>query len=325
MAKRIIEMNFWNDGLVLEKFTPEDKYFMLYLMTNPDSNVIGIYVLIKKKTAFVMGYSPDSIDSLLKRFEELHKRVVYDESTQEIAVLNTLKYSVSKGGKPMENVIRWDLERVKSDRLVSTVYRAMREWWLKSARPFDQTVMKLFEQDLDRRGIKVDRGEGTSPNNKNDYDYDYVYDYVYGESDHDSESESGSDSDDGQAAKKKDSVPYSEIIDYLNKKSGRRFNVKTSSHRRLIRARFNEGFTLEDFKTVIDKKADDWGNDGEMQKYLRPETLFGPKFDSYLNQNDTQKKKSFNLEHRFSTEEQRTEWLSEAMDRSRKRSLRGDV
>lgn len=323
MAKRIIEMNFWNDGLVLEKFTPEDKYFMLYLMTNPDSNVIGIYVLIKKKTAFVMGYSPDSIDSLLKRFQELHKRVVYDESTQEIAVLNTLKYSISKGGKPMEDVIQRSLEGVKSDRLVAIVYQSMSEWWSKSARPFDQTVMKLFEQDLERRGVKASRLKENPSNLLNDNDNEYVY--IYGDSGTESKPESEPDSDIELKDLKREGIPYTEIIDYLNKKAGRRFNVKTSSHRRLIRARFNEGFTLEDFKTVIDKKVNDWGDDGEMQKYLRPETLFGSKFDGYLNQSSIPKKTNFELENRFLNAEQKNGWLDEAIDRSRKRSLRGDA
>jgi len=46
----------------------------------------------------------------------------------------------------------------------------------------------------------------------------------------------------------------------------------------------NDGFTLEDFKTVIDKKCADWLNDAKMCKFLRPETLFGPKFEGYLNE-----------------------------------------
>jgi hypothetical protein len=49
-------------------------------------------------------------------------------------------------------------------------------------------------------------------------------------------------------------------------------------------ARFNEGYTLEDFKQVIDVKTEEWKDNPEFFKYLRPETLFGSKFDSYLNQ-----------------------------------------
>lgn len=75
---------------------------------------------------------------------------------------------------------------------------------------------------------------------------------------------------------------YTEIIKYLNDKAGTKYRANAQATKRHINARINEGFTLEDFKTVIDKKCAEWLN-GEMAKYLRPETLFGGKFESYLN------------------------------------------
>lgn len=82
---------------------------------------------------------------------------------------------------------------------------------------------------------------------------------------------------------KADTIPYQEIIDYLNKKTGKNLKSKTRDTRKVIKARFNEGFKLEDFKTVIDNKCAAWLNDATMNPFLRPLTLFGPKFDSYLN------------------------------------------
>lgn len=76
---------------------------------------------------------------------------------------------------------------------------------------------------------------------------------------------------------------YVEIVDYLNAKAGTRYKASTASTHRLIKARLNEGFTLEDFKTVIDKKCVEWLTDSKMEQYLRPETLFGTKFEGYLN------------------------------------------
>lgn len=76
---------------------------------------------------------------------------------------------------------------------------------------------------------------------------------------------------------------YAEIVDYLNAKAGTRYKASTASTRRLIKARLNEGFTLEDFKTVIDKKCAEWLTNSKMEQYLRPETLFGTKFEGYLN------------------------------------------
>ena len=75
-----------------------------------------------------------------------------------------------------------------------------------------------------------------------------------------------------------------EIIDYLNQVCGTRYQYTAQKSKEHIRARLKEKYTVDDFKTVIDKKAKDWLNDLKMSKYLRPETLFGTKFESYLNQ-----------------------------------------
>ena len=77
------------------------------------------------------------------------------------------------------------------------------------------------------------------------------------------------------------------VIDYLNEKTGK--NYKAKSYVKIIIARFNDGFTEKDFFKVIDNKVSDWGNNEKMAPYLRPQTLFGNKFDSYLNQNINQK------------------------------------
>jgi len=77
---------------------------------------------------------------------------------------------------------------------------------------------------------------------------------------------------------------YVDIIGYLNAKTGSNYRATTPKTKQFIQARLNEGFTAEDFKTVIDNKCLDWLRNNDMKKYLRPETLFGTKFESYLNQ-----------------------------------------
>ncbi|WP_409300286.1 conserved phage C-terminal domain-containing protein [Peribacillus sp. SCS-155] len=89
---------------------------------------------------------------------------------------------------------------------------------------------------------------------------------------------------------KKDIIPFVEIIDYLNLKINGTFKTTTKKTMKFIRARYREGHTLEDFKKVIDLKADEWLKDAAWSKYLRPETLFGPKFESYLNQKPRRKR-----------------------------------
>ena len=77
-------------------------------------------------------------------------------------------------------------------------------------------------------------------------------------------------------------LPYKKIIDHLNQKANTKYRSSTKSTQRFIKARFNEGFTLPDFLTVIDHKSREWACDPKMVQYLRPETLFGTKFESYL-------------------------------------------
>ena len=71
---------------------------------------------------------------------------------------------------------------------------------------------------------------------------------------------------------------------YLNEKIDSKYKHTSSKTQDLIKARLNQKHTLEEFKIVIDKKSHEWLNDEKMCKFLRPETLFGTKFESYLNQ-----------------------------------------
>jgi uncharacterized phage protein (TIGR02220 family) len=73
------------------------------------------------------------------------------------------------------------------------------------------------------------------------------------------------------------------IIDYLNLKAGTGFRWSSVSTRKLIQARFKEKFTVEDFKNVIDTMVGNWKGDNQFEQYLRPSTLFGNKFENYLN------------------------------------------
>ncbi len=75
---------------------------------------------------------------------------------------------------------------------------------------------------------------------------------------------------------------YSSIVSYLNEKAGTKYKPTTAKTKTAIHARLSDGFTFDDFKTVIDKKCAEWTGT-EFEKYLRPETLFGNKFEGYLN------------------------------------------
>ena len=82
-----------------------------------------------------------------------------------------------------------------------------------------------------------------------------------------------------------------EIIDYLNFKLNSNYRYNSKGNNKFIIDRLKENYTVEDFKKVIDNKCLEWLKDEKMCKYLRPETLFGNKFDAYLNAVSAEKKK----------------------------------
>ena len=242
--KRIIDTGFWTDGKV-DEFTPEDKYFMLYLLTNPFTTQLGIYEISVKQVAFQLGYSTESVMALLDRFDNKFGIIIYSKTTNEIAIKNFLRHSIVKGGKPVEDCLRKELQKVKNKSLISAVFQH-----ISAYDNINDTVKKIIDE------YEID--------NDNDNDNDVSYHDSY----HDS-----------SAIRQN---IYIEIVDYLNEKAKTSYRANTKATQKHINARLKEGYTVEDFKTVIDKQCAKWIGT-EMEQYLRPETLFGTKFESYLN------------------------------------------
>lgn len=96
---------------------------------------------------------------------------------------------------------------------------------------------------------------------------------------------------------------FIEIIAYLNFKTGKNFKPTTKETQQHIRARLNEGYTLEDFKQVIDTKVAKWGRDAKMVDFLRPRTLFSSNFESYLNETPPAPAAAMNSQHNAPSED----------------------
>jgi len=129
---RVVYTLFWEDSKVSEEMTPEDKYFMLYLLTNPSTKQCGIYEISTKKMAFDLGYSIESVKSLLERFESYHKVIKYNKETREMAILNWGKYNLNKGGKPVEDCIKSELKEVTDLELIKLVSKGIAEGRIKA-------------------------------------------------------------------------------------------------------------------------------------------------------------------------------------------------
>ncbi|MGO1136233.1 conserved phage C-terminal domain-containing protein [Bacillus subtilis] len=258
MAKyRHVRTEFWQDPKVLEEMTPEDRYFYLYLLTNPFTTQIGIYSITKKQMAFDIGYSIESINSLMDRFQNHHRLVVYNSDTREIAIIKWGKYNLNKAGKPMMDCIEKELQEVKDKTLIELVYPHIPNDAIRES--FSRYVNDTYHDTLTSRGQK----EKEKEKEKEKYILSSKLD---------------------DTSSKNDVIPYKLIIDLLNKVSGKNYRSATQKTRSLIKARWNEGFRFNDFKHVILVKTQEWLNDPEMNKFIRPETLFGTKFENYLNQ-----------------------------------------
>lgn len=110
---RTIYNSFWTDAKVVDDFTPEDRYFYLYVMTNPHTNLIGCYEISVRQMANEMGYSKETIELLLTRFDDIHGLLKYDSNTKELLIVNWSKYNWSESPK-VKSAIEYGIDTVKS-------------------------------------------------------------------------------------------------------------------------------------------------------------------------------------------------------------------
>ena len=111
---RNIQMSFWTDPKVADDFTPEDRYFYLYLFTNPHTNLCGCYEISKRQMSTETGYSQETIDRLIERFHSIHKVLAYCKDTKEILLFNWHKYNWTKSDKFLKPLIS-EINNVKND------------------------------------------------------------------------------------------------------------------------------------------------------------------------------------------------------------------
>lgn len=138
--KRVVSTDFWTDSKVIDLFSVEDKYFMLYLLTNPHTTQLGIYELNIKQASFETGYTADVITVLLDRFEHKYGLIKYSKATKEIAIGNYLRHSIMKGGKPVEDLLNREIQRVKDKDLIDYSFNK-----IKNHEDLNETVIKIIE------------------------------------------------------------------------------------------------------------------------------------------------------------------------------------
>lgn len=141
---RSISLSFWTDSKVDDEFTPEDKYFYLYLLTNPHTNICGCYELGEKQCSRETGYNQETVSRLLKRFEEVHDVIRYNPQAKEVLILKWYKYNWTTSEK-LEKCVRDTCQTIKTD--------SFREYILALLEHSDDTVSIPYPQGIDTSTI----------------------------------------------------------------------------------------------------------------------------------------------------------------------------
>ena len=236
--KRIVDTSFWTDGKV-DDFSPEDKYFMLYLLTNPFSTQLGIYEISIKQVAFQMGYSMDAVKVLIERFENKYGIILFSQHTNEIAIKNFLRHSIVKGGAPVRDCLIKEIKNVKNKALIANVFSH-----IKNSEALNETVKNIIAEYEEQNGALSYSNEKQNENN-NENENENENDVSYPVSYHDTCNESFST----QSAK----IDYQQIVNLFNSICSSLPSVRSlsESRKKAIKARLNT-YTIEDFKQCFE-------------------------------------------------------------------------
>lgn len=166
-VKRVVNTKFWTDDKVVNVFSPEDKYFFLYLLTNGHTSQLGIYHLVPKQAAFELGYSIEAVSVLLDRFENKYGIIKYSKSTYEVAIKNSLFHSIVKGGKPVMDCLLKEEREVENRELLWFVLDGLEKKYSIHAGMMNSTVLEYMDHLREER-TKEENYQKHINNNDND-------------------------------------------------------------------------------------------------------------------------------------------------------------
>ena len=173
---RHVRTEFWRDAKVLEEMTPEDKLFFLYILTNGNTTQIGIYKIPKKQIAFELGYSVESINTLIDRFENHYKIIRYNPETRELAIKMWGKYNLVKGGKPIIDCVKKEVKEVKDKSLLAYVAQYIHKEEIK--KEFEKLIDDTYHDSLD--SVSTIGGQKEKENKKeNKKEKENEYEMIY--------------------------------------------------------------------------------------------------------------------------------------------------
>lgn len=225
------------------KLPPHQKLTLLHLITGPHSNVSGLFCLPLLYIAHETGLTDQETRQAIDGLV-CAGFVRWHEPEETIWAVAMLSYQA--GGAKILKAVADQVESLPS----SPVVDAFRVHYAHLQIPYRCPIDGVSSKDKDREKEEEHAEDGALASS---------------------------------ACETTQEIPYADIIAYLNEKTGKHLCPSTERYRAAIRARWRDGYRFDDFRQVIDIKVAEWASDPKMQSYLRPQTLFGSNFDSYLN------------------------------------------
>lgn len=288
---RNVHLSFWEDTKVADDFTPEDKFFMLWLLTNPKTNLIGCYEISFKKAQLEIGYTKDSIEMLLKRMEEEHRVIKYDKETREVLLFNWHKYNWTASSKLDKPIIK-SIEKIKSEefrKILVNIYESSNRT-IPYPYPMDTT-------DTDTDTVTDSITNSSLKEKKDRIPYQEIIDYLN--------------------FVKKGKKPYT-LVDKTKKLIRARWKELSGKSR---------DEKLDYFRTAIDNSYFYWYQKGNLTP-MRPSTLFNGDMESRYNGDSynwsfqqKQDSRKWGDENRKHWEERDKEYKQEQEDTLKNKSL----
>lgn len=264
---RTLDAGLWGDGKFRDLSRPQPcgQYLWVYILTGDHTDGLpGLYKVGEAALAESLGWP---LDDLRRVFGEIESRgmAAADWEARVMYVPSALKYQPPQNPKHLKG---WG----KAFRGIPEC--KLKDSWLQQLAGVAQAKGKPYVSALIEGFDTVchtvcDTVSPPNPNPQSNPNED-VPDAL-----------SVADNDGGQPPA--EDIPFDEIILLLNQRSGKAYRIDGKATMSLIGARWQEGHRFGEFEQVIEAKCAEWKGT-EMEKYLRPETLFGPKFESYLNE-----------------------------------------
>lgn len=179
---RNVSLSFWEDNKIVDDFTYKDKYFLLYLLTNPHTNLIGCYEISVKQMSNELGLDKSEVEELLTRMEQVHQVIFYAGETKEILIKNWHKYNWTKSEKLLKKVESLT-KYIKSKKLRSYMEEILKKYMVSIGYPYtmDTSVsVSVSDSDLNiNNNININNLDNSTKLNNLDNKEELIFSNIF--------------------------------------------------------------------------------------------------------------------------------------------------